>query len=169
MLTLLLGAAIAASPGAAAPILVEPTAVRAVHTVHLASPWEYTWTAEPLRVTDLTVLVVRVDPGLGRPRQTASPVLYLDDQPLEVLARSADFSCLVTLAPRRDVSGAVVYWGPDELPETVDHAAGARSLAQARRAGARALTLDAAARNEVSFAEIATFQLYASAMLQHCP
>lgn len=168
MLTLFVGAALAASPGAAAPIPVDPAAVRAVHTVHLTTPWEYTWAAEPLRVKDATVVVVQVDPALGRPRQTASPVLYLDDQPLELLAHSADFACLVALAPRADITGAVVYWGPDDLPETVDRAAGARALAQARRAGARAITLGTVARNDVAFADIATFQLYTAEMLQHC-
>jgi hypothetical protein len=141
--------------------------VRAVHRVHFQPAWEYTATASPRPLHDGTVIVVEVDPALGRLRQGRQPVPYVDDRPLELLAVRRDGTCLVGLTPYIDLRGRRLYWGPDDLAETVDAERGASALADAAAIVPFEPSADVA-RNEVDLPDHATARLYIEAMMRHC-
>ena len=51
----------------------------------LAKPYRYMWCAEKPEITRGTVLVLKVDSKLVRPRQSAMPVLFANRRPVGIL------------------------------------------------------------------------------------
>ncbi len=93
-------------------------------------PYEHTWRKEQPSVLSGWILVIRTDPALLVPRQTADPVLYVGNETAERL-NAGDSGNLVVLVPSPldtngvptlDPAAAPIWFGADELPERVDAA-----------------------------------------------
>lgn len=107
------------------PEPVAAIAIRCARTVTFAAPypWHYARSAAPL--TSGTVLVVEADPELLRPRDVGQRVLYVADQPVEILAREEHLA--LVLAGHALGPDPVRVWFADEtLPERVDALIAAR-------------------------------------------
>jgi hypothetical protein len=102
----------------------------------LASPHEYTWMRDHPPVTEGLFVVVEVDPFIARPREVASPVLYVGDTPAERVNAGRTQGRIVLIVPGRpDLTEVPIYLGSVELPERVDAQRGARELEAARLQG----------------------------------
>jgi len=102
----------------------------------VAEPFQNDWSKEKSKVTQGTILVVEVDEALARPRQTAMPVLYVNDRPAIQTNFGYPGGKLVLIVPGPlDLATARVYHGSDRLPEQVTAAFGAEQLRAARAAG----------------------------------
>lgn len=125
------------------------------------APWTHTWAAESTTHPGGSLLVVAVDPALARPRSAWQPVLYLDERPIQVLARTPDAGCLVGLVSTPDPTGHRLYWGSTQLPERVTQAWGRAELAAS---DAKPLP-----RSPPRPARTDRADLAAKALLVHCP
>lgn len=141
--SLFLLTAIAASlPAAASPPLPETPApaneLILARNFTMVNDFPYTWRAERPAVRRGTVFVVRVDPALIRPRQTAEPVLFAGRQTAWRVSPYNDAGIVVAFVPGRfDPSSDPVWFGTPDLPERIDTAAVGRETVLAEAAGIR--------------------------------
>jgi hypothetical protein len=102
----------------------------------LEEPFEHRFRAERPPVLRGTLLVLRADPALVRPRETAEPVLFVGDQTAEPVSRGDGSGRVVAFVPGEvDLARDPIFFGAPQLPEQVDEPAAERALAAARAAG----------------------------------
>lgn len=98
---------------------------------HLDEPYRHTWRAEQPLVHSGYLLVLEVDEGLARPRQTAEPVLFAGRQTLERINTGRGSGRLVVVLPSAwsteqgfevDLAETAFWFGTPALPERVDAA-----------------------------------------------
>jgi hypothetical protein len=101
--------------------------------------FEFTWRKEKPLVTAGYILVLKVEPALLYPRQTAEPVLYVGDttaQRVNVGYPSGHLVVIVPVAPDKladfDLKKTLIWFGTPELPErcTAQSIAAERDKAQ---------------------------------------
>jgi hypothetical protein len=87
----------------------------------LEKGYEYAWRKERPTVTEGYILVLRVDPALVYPRQTAEPVLYVGDTTAERVNIGYASGHLVVIVPGHladfDLKKTLIWFGTPELPE----------------------------------------------------
>lgn len=145
--------ALAAVVIAAAPQI--PATPSAVQDIVFAQPFVLeqgeatTWRAEKPVVSSGYILVLKVNPDLVYPRQTAEPVLYVGDTTAErmnVGYRSgyvvAVVGADVTGEQAMDLSKVKIWFGTPELPERVDANRVAQESALADAAGIKPFSAD---------------------------
>ena len=87
----------------------------------LAKGYKYDWSREPRTVTSGVLVVLKVDPSLVVPRNSAEPVLYAGDQPVQRLNHGHESGHVIGIIPGKiDLSSAPIWFGRPELPERVD-------------------------------------------------
>ena len=108
-----------------------------------------TWRAERPMVTSGYILVLKVNPDLVYPRQSAEPVLYVGDttaERLNVGYRSGHVVAVVgadiTGDDAMDLSKVKIWFGTPELPERVDANRIAQESALADAAGIQPFSAD---------------------------
>ncbi|HRW53657.1 MAG TPA: hypothetical protein P5081_12300, partial [Phycisphaerae bacterium] len=124
-------------PRASAPTL--PAAVddalyaRAFRT---DTPFTHWWRKERPQVNHGYLFVLKVNPHLVTPRQTAEPVLYVGAQTAERLNTGNEQGHIVVIVPGDvDLATAKFWFGSRELPERIDLAEIQRQIALADQAG----------------------------------
>jgi hypothetical protein len=87
----------------------------------------HTWRAEKPMITSGYILVLKVNPDLVYPRQSAEPVLYVGDQTAQRLNVGYLSGHVIALVPaviegegKLDLTKAPMWFGTPELPEVVD-------------------------------------------------
>lgn len=109
----------------------------------LESAYRHDWRAERPLVRSGWLLVLRVDPDLVFPRNSAEPVLYVGSQTAERVNVGYPSGHVVALVPAAldekhpdylDLNRATIWFGTPELPEAVD----ARQVQRQRDLAARA-------------------------------
>ena len=114
----------------------------------LDRPYTHWYRLERPQVRAGWILVLRVDPELARPRQSADPVLYAGAQTLERWNTAQPDGFLVATLPAplgsdgeplNEWSTAPIWFGRPQLPERVDATRIAAELARARAQGIAAL------------------------------
>lgn len=137
--------ALLAAPGAAASAQVRnahsipatPAPVQAIlyaRPFSLSVPYRNDWSRERELVTSGTLVVLAVDPALVVPRNSAEPVLFAGDRPVQRLNHGDRSGRVVGIVPHvTNVSGLPFWFGRPDLPEriTVDVARAERARAQA--------------------------------------
>jgi hypothetical protein len=117
---LMVGVLEAAGP----PIPRTPAAVTEVLHVQeftLDAPYRTDWRKERPWVQAGTVLVLKVDPDLVYPRQSAEPVLYAGEWTAERINGGYPSGILVVVVPGKlDLDKDLIWFGSPELPERVD-------------------------------------------------
>jgi len=148
----------AAAPRALADAELPAGGVELLDAVPFAldEPFVHEWRVEKPSVASGLLLVLRADPELVRPRQTAEAVLYVGSQTAERCSFPETSGILVALVPAPlaadgsvalDLDTAPIWFGRRELPERVDARRIEEERALARRAGiGPARRLDARAR-----------------------
>jgi hypothetical protein len=125
-----------------------PPTPAAIETVVLARPfalekgYEFAWRKEQPLVTEGYVLVLKVDPALVYPRQTAEPVLYVGDTTAERVNVGYGSGHLVVIVPCKvadtDLKKTLIWFGTPELPERCTAKTIAEERGKAEKAGLRA-------------------------------
>jgi hypothetical protein len=117
----------------------------------LAQGYEFTWRKEKPTVTEGYLLVLKVDPALVYPRQTAEPVLYVGDTTAERVNVGYTSGHLLVIVPGKradfDLKKTLIWFGTPELPERCTAKTIAEERAKAEKAGIKppaAATIDAA-------------------------
>lgn len=152
--TTLAATALAAAVVIAAPPQV-PATPAAVQDIVFAQPFTLdrgevsTWRAERPMVESGYILVLKVNPDLVYPRQSAEPVLYVGDTTAErmnVGYRSGFVVAVVgadiTGEKAMDLSKVKIWFGTPELPERVNANRIAQESALADAAGIKAFDAD---------------------------
>lgn len=154
-----LNTTLAASALAAAVVIAAPPQVpatpAAVQDIVFAQPFTLetgevsTWRAERPMVESGYILVLKVNPDLVYPRQSAEPVLYVGDTTAErmnVGYRSGFVVAVVgadiTGEKAMDLSKVKIWFGTPELPERVNANRIAQESALADAAGIKAFDAD---------------------------
>jgi hypothetical protein len=110
----------------------------------LERPYLYSMTKDPFEVRAGSIVVLRVDRNLARPREVGMPVLYAGPVPVELTNPGYWDGTVVGIVPSRvDVRSAPFFFGSGELPEQVDLARGEAELTAAASQGIRAFPDDA--------------------------
>jgi hypothetical protein len=87
----------------------------------LSKGYKYDWSRERQIVTSGTLVVLKVNPALVIPRNSAEPVLYAGDQPVQRLNRGHESGHVIGIIPGKiDLKSAPIWFGRPELPERVD-------------------------------------------------
>ena len=144
-LTLLAAVALTVNPAAGGPpVPATPAAVDKLvyaRPFKLAEGYEYEWSKEKPRVTEGYLLVLKVDPDLVYPRQTAEPVLYVGLRPAERINAGYPSGHVVALVPgpveKLDLSKERMWFGTPELPERIDLKTAKEEHARAVEAGVK--------------------------------
>lgn len=150
--TVLAAAVVAAPPQ-------TPATPAAVQDIVFAQPFTLdqgevsTWRADRPMVDSGYIIVLKVNPDLVYPRQSAEPVLYVGDTTAErinVGYRSGYVVAIVgadiTGEKAMDLSKVKIWFGTPELPERVDATRIAQESALADAAGIKAFDADKIAR-----------------------
>jgi hypothetical protein len=131
---------VAASVTLAGPA-VPPTPAAVDQVVYarpftLNEPMSFDWCKEPFNVTKGTILVLKVNPDLVIPRQTAEPVLYVGNQTAMRLNHGNQSGYVIALVPGDvDLAKDPIWFGTPGLPERVDAATIKAERQRADRAG----------------------------------
>jgi len=124
----------------------------------LELPFVYTYTKEQPEITGGTLLVLRVDPELVKPREVDVPVLFAADTPVHLTNTGYPSGILIAFVPARiDLRTAPFYFGSMELPERIDLARGAAELHAAVALGASAFSKETVTRAFAAGGEPAKF------------
>ena len=102
-------------------------------TVSIEEAFVYTMRGDRPLVNRGTLLVFEATPQLLKPTQGRQPIVYVDEWPVRIYARHSDNRCAAGWVPLSgDVSDAVLFVGPDTLPERVkeSQALQSKTLAQ---------------------------------------
>jgi hypothetical protein len=90
------------------------------HPFTLTTGYKYDWSADRPIVRSGTVVVLRVDPDLVFPRNSAEPVLYAGDQPVQRLNQGYESGHVLAIIPGEiNLTQAPIWFGRPELPERV--------------------------------------------------
>jgi hypothetical protein len=112
----------------------------------LEKGYEFTWRKEKPTVTEGYILVLKVDPALVYPRQTAEPVLYVGDTTAERVNVGYGSGHLVVIVPCKvaefELKKTLIWFGTPELPERCTAKMIAAEHAKAEKAGIKALAAD---------------------------
>jgi hypothetical protein len=147
--------------GSSGPLQAKPPELpptpAAIEEVVLARPfalekgYEFAWRKDKPLVTEGYILVLKVDPRLVYPRQTAEPVLYAGDTTVERLNVGYASGHLVVIVPCKvadtDLKQTLIWFGTPELPERCTAKTIAAERAKAKKAGLQppsAASIDAA-------------------------
>ena len=133
-------AAVASIALAGAPAIPDvPAAVDDViyaRSFALENGYEFNWSNERPLVTTGTILVLKVNPDLVVPRQTAEPVLYVGNQTAQRVNFGNESGHVIAIVPGEvDLATSPIWFGTPELPEQVDAATVKAERAQADAAG----------------------------------
>jgi hypothetical protein len=110
----------------------------------LDAPATHWWRAEQPKYDAGYVLVLKVDPVLVHPRQTAEPVLYVGAETAERVNLGHESGYVIAIVPTAkdgsgqpvlDLGAMPIFFGTAELPERIDAARAASELAAAQRNG----------------------------------
>lgn len=116
--------AVSAIASASAPISASPAAVNDLvyaRSFTLVNGYKYDWRKECPMVTAGTLVVLKVNPDLVAPRQSAEPVLYAGNQTAQRLNNGHESGYLIAIIPGEiDLTQAPIWFGRPELPERVD-------------------------------------------------
>ena len=86
----------------------------------LAKGYKYNWSKERPMVTSGTLVVLKVDPKLVIPRNTAEPVLYVGNQTVQRLNQGDKSGHVIGIVPGKiDLTQAPIWFGSPQLPERV--------------------------------------------------
>ena len=114
----------------------------------LSNGYKYDWSKERPTVTTGTLLVLKVNPDLVVPRQTAEPVLYVGNQTAQRLNHGHESGHVIAIVPGEvDLAQSPIWFGGPELPERVD-----ANMAQAERSLADAANITPFAAEKVQAA-----------------
>lgn len=166
------------------PAIPEVWPVGGVRLLHaqpftVQTPWAHEWRADGAPVHGGVLLVLEVDKALVWPRQFAEPVLFVGAQTAERINVGHESGRVIALVPAAvdgrgrvalDLSATPIFFGAPQLPEQVDAAIIARTVAAARQAAiapAGTAELQAAIRPQVAFAGRDDVRLYASDLIEH--
>src|SRR5262245_39219373 len=104
-----------------------PSTPAAVSELVLAQPfklgkgYENDWSKEREVVTSGTLVVLKVDPELVYPRNSAEPVLFAGDKTVQRLNQGHESGHVIGIIPGEiDLTMAPIWFGRPELPERVD-------------------------------------------------
>lgn len=115
------------------PAAIDTVVYAQQFTLERGYPFE--WRRDNTRLTEGTILVLRVAPALAYQRQSYNPVLYVDNTTAERINHGYRSGFIVVVVPKAvDPADAPIWFGaPDVLPEQVTGAkiAAERSLAEA--------------------------------------
>ena len=114
------------APPSSATTVVRTGAVRKLLLTRpftVAQPYAHMWRREKPQVSSGWVFVVEVDPAMSEPHQHAMPVLLVGEQTAEPVNSGQPSGNVVAVVPGAiDESNLSVWFGPPDLPETVDGA-----------------------------------------------
>ena len=86
----------------------------------LQQPYRSNWQAEKPEVRSGMILVLRVNPDLVFPRQTAEPVLYAGDHTAERMNVGFESGYVIAIIPGTvDLEKVPIWFGAPDLPERV--------------------------------------------------
>lgn len=87
----------------------------------LVNGYKHDWCKERPIVTTGTLVVLKINPDLVVPRQTAEPVLYAGNQTAQRLNNGHESGHLIAIIPGEvDLTQTPIWFGRPELPERVD-------------------------------------------------
>jgi hypothetical protein len=126
VLGLLACISILAAPAIAGELPPVPTTPSAVIDLVLARPftlakgYTYDWSKDRPIVRSGTLVVLRVDPNLVLPRNSAEPVLYAGNRTVQRLNHGHESGHVIAIIPGEvDLTQAPIWFGRPELPERV--------------------------------------------------
>jgi hypothetical protein len=115
----------------------------------LQTPAKHLWRAENVTYSSGYLLVLKVDPALVFPRQTAEPVLFVGHQTAERVNFGHESGHVIAIVPGViddpkhpdyiDLGKTLIWFGTPQLPEQVDADVIKQELALAKRAGIKPL------------------------------
>jgi hypothetical protein len=83
--------------------------------------YKHDWRKERPMVSAGTLVVLKINPDLVVPRQSAEPVLYAGNQTAQRLNNGHESGHLIAIIPGEvDLTQAPIWFGRPELPERVD-------------------------------------------------
>ena len=119
----LLIVAIHAMASESPPVPTTPAAVSDLvyaRPFTLAEGYQYDWSADRPIVRSGTLVVLKVDPDLVLPRNSAEPVLYAGNQPLQRLNQGHESGYVIAIIPGEiDLTQTPIWFGRPELPERI--------------------------------------------------
>lgn len=125
------------------------TAIVSAQPFELANATTHLWRAEQPSYTTGLLLVLKVDPALVVPRQTAEPVLYVNHQTAERVNHGFESGHVIAIVPGvlddpehpdyLNPDRLRVWFGTPELPERVDATMIKQEVSLAKRSGIRPL------------------------------
>lgn len=106
------------------PVPTTPAAVNDIvfaRSFILANGYEYNWNKDRPIVTSGILVVLKVDPDLVFPRNSAEPVLYAGNQTVQRLNHGHESGHVIAIIPGEiDLTQVPIWFGRPELPERVD-------------------------------------------------
>ena len=107
----------------------------------LNAGFTFNWCQERPEVSSGTLLVLKVNPDLVMPRQTAEPVLYVGAQTAQRINFGNESGYVVALVPGEvDLTKAPIWFGTPELPERITANRAQAELEKAVKAGIKPFT-----------------------------
>lgn len=156
----------------------SPITVVEAREFDLGAKTTHFWRKEQPQYDRGLVVVLKVDPTLVHPRQSAEPVLYVGGQTAERVNLGHESGHVIAIVPfvddaKIDLAVAPIFFGTAELPERIDGVRAAEELAAAIRAGAKApgaSAIAAVTQPSVSFADDYELKLFCSDLIaQYSP
>ena len=142
---LTLGAAVNDDPPSIPPTPAPVLELVSVRPFTLDKGYTHFWRKEQPKVDSGYLFVLKVDPDLVYPRQTAEPVLYVGNQTAERVNLGYESGHVVAIVPAvlddpkheqyLDLTKALIWFGTPELPERVTAKRIAQEKVWAQRAG----------------------------------
>lgn len=127
----------------APPLPKEPAsaaAILAMQEFSLENSYQTDWHRERPVVKSGTILVLKVNPDLVYPRQTAEPVLYAGQYVAERINRGYPSGVVVVIVPGKiDPERDLIWFGSPDLPERVDDSTIQKERERAQAAGLKPL------------------------------
>ena len=94
--------------------------ILAVQPFVLEQGYEFDWSAQESDVRTGTLVVLKADPDLVRPRNAAQPILYAGDRTVQRLNRGAETGVVIGIIPGDvNLATAPIWFGAPGLPESV--------------------------------------------------
>lgn len=137
-----LGASQATGQRAEAAVPPTPAPIKdilAARRFTLETPYQYTWSKEPRRVSTGILVVLEVDPAYVVPRNALEAVLYAGNVAVHRLNHGDRSGRVIGIVPGNvDLATAPIWFGSPELPERVTAKMVESERARAEKAGVRA-------------------------------